>query len=92
MFVHLGIGRLYEVSHIYWDIYLPVIVNAYNTTVTGYSPFFIVHEREARRPTEKWMEDYVDQLHDRTLAESQQVMLETAADRKMHSTISVIPN
>jgi hypothetical protein len=52
MFVHPGIGRLYEVSHIYWDIYLPVIVHAYNTTVTGYSPFFI-HGREARRPKDQ---------------------------------------
>jgi hypothetical protein len=75
---------------------LTVIVHAYNTTIdaiTAYSPpFFIVHGREVRRPTDQWMEDYVDQLHDRTLAEYiyelQQVMLdawETAADRKTHA-------
>jgi hypothetical protein len=73
---------------------LPVIVHTYNTTinaVTGYSPFFIVHGRKARRPTDQWMEDYVDQLYNRTLAEYilelKQIMLKswkTAADRKTH--------
>jgi hypothetical protein len=60
--------------------------------VAGYSHVFIVHGREARRPTDQWMKDYLDQLHDRTLAEYilelQQVILdawEIAADRKMHA-------
>jgi hypothetical protein len=78
---------------------LPVIIHAYNTTinaVTGYSPFFIVHRRVARRPTDNWMEYYVDQLHDRPLVEYslelQQIILEaweTAADRKTHAQVHI---
>jgi hypothetical protein len=71
------------------------MLSAYNTiinAITGYSPFFIVHGREARSPTDQWMKDYVDQLHNHTLAEYilelQQVLLdawEIEVDRKTHA-------
>jgi hypothetical protein len=53
----------------YWDIDLPVIVHTYNiaiNAITGYSPFFAVHRREARRPTDQWMEDYLQRIERRT--------------------------
>jgi hypothetical protein len=42
-----------------WDIYIPVVAHAYRTTVntvTGYSPFRMLYGREARLPTESWIE------------------------------------
>jgi RNase H-like domain found in reverse transcriptase/Integrase zinc binding domain/Reverse transcriptase (RNA-dependent DNA polymerase) len=44
-----------------WDSFLPVIVHAYRTTInvaTGYSPFRILFGREARQPSEEWIEDF----------------------------------
>ena len=44
-----------------WDTFLPVIVHAYRTTInvaTGYSPFRIVFGREARQPSEEWIEEF----------------------------------
>ena len=44
-----------------WDTFLPVIVHAYRTTInvaTGYSPFRILFGREARQPSEEWIEEF----------------------------------
>ena len=44
-----------------WDIYLPVATWSYNTTVnsaTGYTPFRAVFGREARSPSDSWIEDF----------------------------------
>jgi len=42
-----------------WDIYIPVVAHGYRTTVnsvTGYSPFRMLYGREAKLPTESWIE------------------------------------
>ena len=44
-----------------WDTFLPVIVHAYRTTInvaTGYTPFRILFGREARQPSEEWIEEF----------------------------------
>jgi transposase InsO family protein len=44
-----------------WNTFLPVIVHAYRTTVnsaTGFSPFKALFGREARQPTEEWIEEF----------------------------------
>jgi hypothetical protein len=46
-----------------WDIVLPIVLHCYRTTVnpiTGYSPYFLQHGREARQPSEDWMSYYAD--------------------------------
>jgi transposase InsO family protein len=47
-----------------WDRFLQVVAHAYRTTVnaaTGYSPFRALYGREARQPTEEWIEDFARQ-------------------------------
>jgi hypothetical protein len=49
-----------------WPRYLPIIAHAYRTTVnsaTGYSPFRAIYGREARQPSDSWIQDFT-QLHD----------------------------
>jgi len=49
-----------------WDKYLQVVAHAYRTTVnsaTGYSPFRALYGREARQPSEDWIEDFA-KLHE----------------------------
>jgi transposase InsO family protein len=44
-----------------WDKYLQIIAFQYNTTInvaTGYSPFYVMHGREARQPSDQWIEEY----------------------------------
>jgi transposase InsO family protein len=44
-----------------WDIHLPTIAFAYNTTVctqTGFTPFKMIFGREARQPLEDWITRY----------------------------------
>ena len=44
-----------------WDILLPMVLWSYNITInsaTGYSPFRVLYGREARCPTESWVEDF----------------------------------
>ena len=44
-----------------WDLYLPVVCWAYNTTInsaTGYSPFRAMFGREAKASWEAWVEDF----------------------------------
>ena len=44
-----------------WDLFLPVIVHAYNTTInisTGYTPFRAVFGYEAKTPSESWVEEF----------------------------------
>jgi hypothetical protein len=62
------------------------------TKYTEILDIYIVHGREARRPTDQWMEDFVDQLHNMPVVEYilelQQVMLEAwkvAADKKFQA-------
>jgi len=41
-----------------WDHYLPVVANCYNSTVndaTGFTPFFLLHGREASMPDEDYI-------------------------------------
>ena len=41
-----------------WDLYLPLVAFTYNTTVnstTGYSPYFLLHGREASQPHSQWI-------------------------------------
>ena len=48
-----------------WDKYLQVVAHAYRTTsnsATGYSPFRALYGREARQPSESWIEDFA-KLH-----------------------------
>ena len=45
-----------------WDDFLAVVTHAYRTTInaaTGFTPFFAVFGREARQPSEDWIEDFV---------------------------------
>ena len=49
-----------------WDNYLQVVAHGYRTTVntaTGYSPFRAMHGREARQPSEQWIQNF-SRLHD----------------------------
>ena len=49
-----------------WDKYLQVVAHAYRTTsnsATGYSPFRALYGREARQPSESWIEEFA-KLHD----------------------------
>ena len=44
-----------------WDLFLPVIVHAYNTTIntsTGYTPFRAVFGYEAKTPSESCVEEF----------------------------------
>jgi hypothetical protein len=44
-----------------WDVHLPTIAFAYNTTVctqTGFTPFKMIFGREARQPLEDWITRY----------------------------------
>jgi hypothetical protein len=44
-----------------WVTFLPVLLFAYRTTVnssTGFSPFRCLYGREARQPSEQWIEDF----------------------------------
>jgi transposase InsO family protein len=44
-----------------WDEFLPVVAWAYNTTVnhaTGFTPFRALFGREARSPSDSWIEDF----------------------------------
>jgi hypothetical protein len=69
-----------------WDTYLLIIIHAYNTTinsVTGYTPFFNVHDHEARRPTDLWMEECIEQLRDKSLA--QYIIITHSDDRSIGS-------
>jgi hypothetical protein len=45
-----------------WDLALPHVAYAYNTTVcasTGYTPFFMVYGREARQLCNEWIDTYM---------------------------------
>ena len=45
-----------------WPTVLPMLAHSYRTTVnstTGYSPFFILHGREARQPSELWIQSFI---------------------------------
>ena len=45
-----------------WDIYLPHVAYAYNTTIssaTGYTPFCMLYGREARQLCNEWIEEYM---------------------------------
>ena len=44
-----------------WDIFLPVVTWAYHTTInsaTGYTPFRAVFGREAKSPSDAWIDDF----------------------------------
>ena len=44
-----------------WVTFLPVLLFAYRTTInssTGFSPFRCLYGREARQPSEQWIEDF----------------------------------
>ena len=46
-----------------WDVYLPIIAHAYRTTVntaTGFTPFRMLYGREARQPSESWIETFAE--------------------------------
>ena len=46
-----------------WDLYLNIVNQAYMTTVntqTGYTPFFMLHGREARQPDEDWIDHFME--------------------------------
>ena len=45
-----------------WAKFLPIMAHAYRTTVnsvTGFTPFFANHGREARQPSDQWMDEFV---------------------------------
>lgn len=49
-----------------WDDFLPVVQYAYMTTVssrTGYTPFFMLHGREARQPSDIWISAFRNISH-----------------------------
>ena len=51
-----------NLHHNDWDIFLPLITHAYNTTIndaTGFSPFRALFGREARQPTDSWMKEAI---------------------------------
>ena len=75
-----------------WDVVLPILSHCYRTTInplTGYSPFYLNHAREARMPSEDWMTDFVAQqgAHlDEWIVHLQEVMTEawvSAARQRM---------
>ena len=44
-----------------WPQFLPLVAHAYRTTVstaTGVTPFRAMHGREARMPSDSWIEDF----------------------------------
>ena len=44
-----------------WSVYLQLVAHAYRTTInsaTGYSPFRALFGREARQPSETWIQDF----------------------------------
>jgi hypothetical protein len=48
-------------NHRKWDEFLPVVAWAYNTTVnqaTGFTPFRALFGREARSPSDSWIEEF----------------------------------
>ena len=50
-----------------WDLALPHVAYAYNTTVcvsTGYTPFFMVYGREARQLCNEWIDSYMTTVKD----------------------------
>jgi hypothetical protein len=51
-----------------WDDYLQFVAHAYNTTVnaqTGFTPFLMMHGREARQLCNEWIEHYVKDTKDK---------------------------
>jgi len=73
-----------------WPRYLPIIAHAYRTTVnsaTGYSPFRAIYGREARQPSDSWIQDF-KQLHDIPIdayVEELQYILTTVWDDIAHT-------
>jgi transposase InsO family protein len=48
-----------------WDLYLPHVAYAYNTTIstsTGATPFCMMYGREARQLCNEWIDKYMDKL------------------------------
>ena len=83
-----------------WDDFLPVVQYAYMTTVssrTGYTPFFMLHGREARQPSDIWIsafrnishlsvyvKDLVDTLHNSWIDEAQKKPGQVDVMNKVH--------
>ena len=72
-----------NMHHSDWDVFLPLITHAYNTTVndaTGYSPFRALYGREAAQPTDSWIKASLgvsDQTLSTYVSGLQRVLLET---------------
>jgi hypothetical protein len=61
-----------------WAKFLPVLAHSYRTTVncvTGYSPFFALHGREARQPADQWITEF----------STNQLRLNTSIDDYVHN-------
>jgi hypothetical protein len=55
-----------EDNHRRWDDFLPAAAWAYNTTVkrsTGYTPFRALFGREARNPSDSWIEEFASSFN-----------------------------
>ena len=76
-----------------WPRYLPLIAHSYRTTVnsaTGYSPFCAIYGREARLPSDSWIQDF-SRIHDIPIdsyVDELQYILSVVWDDIAHTIIS----
>jgi hypothetical protein len=54
--LHTGLSHLINHSHMDWNLQVPFFLNGYRATpntTTGYSPFYLLHERETSLPADE---------------------------------------